>query len=241
MGGVGVGRLGVVGVGAGTAGAALGLAANVGLEEELAEEDKVAEVHERGPDDVVHVRGTLLALLHPGVDQVVDHAAHHHLGDLRQRDEHGELAGHLEAGRPQRVVGVHDRVHQVVHGHEPAPAGHHVLVGVPGVEQHSDVVVPMQEDQLLFPQDDEQSIAWGDGERNTRGEKKKQKRDRGHSREGTGESERSLAAAGEGEGHRRELKLWTVDCQNARMSQREGFGRSYKSGVWEQVKVMQCE
>lgn len=101
---------------------------------------------------------TLLALLHPRVHQVVDHTAHQHLGDLGQCDEHGELARQLEAGRPQGVVRVHDGVDQVVHGHEPSAASHHVFVGVPGVEQHGDVVVPVQEDELLFPQDDEESV-----------------------------------------------------------------------------------
>ena len=135
----------------------LGLA-KVGLDEELDKEHKVAEVHEGGPHNVLHVGWTLLALLHPRVHQVIDHTAHQHLGDLGDRDEHGELARQLKAGRPQGVVRVHDGVDQVVHGHEPSAAGHHVFVGVPGVEQHGDVVVPVEEDELLFPQDDEESV-----------------------------------------------------------------------------------
>lgn len=99
-----------------------------------------------------------MALLHPLVHQIIHHAAHQHLRDLRERDEHGELAGHLESGRFQRVVGVHAGVNQVVHSHEPAAARHHVFVRVPGVEQHGDVVVPVQEDQLLLTQDDEQGV-----------------------------------------------------------------------------------
>lgn len=65
--------------------------ANIGLKEKMAEEHKVAEVHERGPDDVLHV-GMALAMLHPGEDQVVDYTADQHLGDLGQGDEHGKLA-----------------------------------------------------------------------------------------------------------------------------------------------------
>lgn len=65
--------------------------ANIGLKEKMAEEHKVAEVHERGPNDVLHV-GMALALLHPGEDQVIDHTTDQHLSDLRQGDEHGKLA-----------------------------------------------------------------------------------------------------------------------------------------------------
>lgn len=124
---------------------------DVGFEEELAEEHKVAEVHEGRPHNVLHVGWALLALLHPRIHQVVDHAAHHHLSDLRQGDEHGELARDFEAGGPKSVVRIHDGVHQIVHGHEPAPASHHVLVGVPGIEQNCDVMIPVQENQLLLP------------------------------------------------------------------------------------------
>lgn len=107
--------------------------ADIGLKEKMAEEHKVAEVHERGPDDVLHM-GMALAMLHPGEDQVIDNATDQHLSDLRQGDEHGELARDPEAGGPQGIVGVHDGVHSVVHGHEPAPTSHHVLVGVPRVK-----------------------------------------------------------------------------------------------------------
>lgn len=135
----------------------LGLA-QVGLNKELDKEHKVAEVHEGGPHNVLHVRWTLLTLLHPRVHQVVDHAAHDHLGDLGQGDEHRKLARELEARRSQGVVGVHDGVDQVVHGHEPAAASHHVFVGVPGVEQHGNVMVPVEEDEFLLPQDNEESV-----------------------------------------------------------------------------------
>ncbi|KAG9338533.1 hypothetical protein JZ751_025589 [Albula glossodonta] len=131
---------------------------DVGLEEELAEEHEVAKVHERGPDDVVHVGRALLALLQPGIHQVVHHAAHNHLGDLCKSDEHGELARYAEAGCPQCIVGVHDRVDKIVHGHEPATTSDHVLIGVPGVQQYCNVVVPVQEDQLLLSQHYEQSV-----------------------------------------------------------------------------------
>lgn len=118
--------------------------ADVGLEEEMAEEHKVAEVHEGGPEDVLKVGVTLaIVVLHPGEDQVVNDTAHQHLGDLGERDEHGKLPGDAETRGPQGVVRVHDGVHAIVHRHEPTTPGHHVFVGVPRIQQHSDVVVPV--------------------------------------------------------------------------------------------------
>ena len=143
-------------------------APEVGLVEEGGEQDQVAEVHERPPRDVVHV-GRTAHLVHPAVDQAQHGQAHRHLQDLGGRDDHGAGAGHPQAGRPGRVVGVHEGVNQVVHGHEPAAARHLVLVGVPGVEQHGDVVVPVQEDEALLPEDDEHGVAWAGGTRSFTG------------------------------------------------------------------------
>lgn len=133
--------------------------ADVGLKEEVAEEHKVAEVHEWGPEDVLKVRVTLV-VLHPVEHQVVNDTAHQHLSDLGQGDEHGKLPGDSETRRSQGIVRVHHGVHAIVHSHKPTAPSNHVLVGIPGVQEHSDVVVPVQEDQLLFPQNNEYCISW---------------------------------------------------------------------------------
>ncbi len=50
-------------------------------------------------------------------------------------------------------------MHDVVHDDEPS-GGRGVLgEGVPRVEQHGDVVVPVQEDERLLPQHDEDGVA----------------------------------------------------------------------------------
>lgn len=135
--------------------------ADVGLKEEMAEEHKVAEVHERGPEDVLKVGVALVIVMqHPVEDQVVNDTAHQHLSDLGQGDEHGKLPGDSETRSPQGVVRVHDGMHAIVHSHEPTTPSDHVFVGVPGVQEHSDVVVPVQEDQFLFPQNDEYRVTW---------------------------------------------------------------------------------
>lgn len=98
-------------------------------------------------------------MLHPVVNQVVNDTAYQHLRDLGQGDEHGKLPRDSETSRSQGIVRVHQGVHAEVHGHEPTTPGNHVLVGVPGVQEHSDVVVPVQEDQLLLPQNNEYCIS----------------------------------------------------------------------------------
>ena len=49
-------------------------------------------------------------------------------------------------------------MNDVVHHHEPATWGSVVCVAVPHVQQDSDVMVPVQENQRLFAQNDEDSI-----------------------------------------------------------------------------------
>lgn len=117
-----------------------------------------SRTHEKERSQRQRERVTLV-LLHPGEDQIVNDTAHQHLSDLGQGDEHGKLPGHSETCRSQGIVRVHHGVHAIVHSHEPTPPGNHVLVGVPGVQEHSDVVVPVQEDQLLLPQNNEYCIS----------------------------------------------------------------------------------
>lgn len=99
--------------------------------------------------------------VHPEVHQPHHGQPHHHLQDLRGRDEHSAGPGHPQAGRSHCVVRVHEGVDGVVHGHEPAAAGHLVSVGEPGVDQHGDVVVPVKEDEALLPEDDERCVTCG--------------------------------------------------------------------------------
>ena len=73
------------------------------------------------------------------------------------------MANFRETRKPaarKALVRVHDGMHAIVHSHEPPTPSDHVFVGVPGVQEHSDVVVPVQEDQFLFPQNDEYRVTW---------------------------------------------------------------------------------
>lgn len=132
-------------------------ALEVGLIEEDGEEQQVAEVHHRGVDDVVH-GGDTVDVMFPEIQEPQHAQPHHHLCDLHERDHHGEGSRHTSAGCSSRVVAVHERMDGEVHAHEPAAAGHTVFIRVPAVEQDSDVMIPVQEDQTLLTQDDEHRV-----------------------------------------------------------------------------------
>lgn len=56
------------------------------------------------------------------------------------------------------IVGVHECMDGVVHHHEPAARRSVVCVAVPHVDEHAHVMVPMQEDELLLAEDDEDCV-----------------------------------------------------------------------------------
>ena len=88
----------------------------------------------------------------------VNGAAHHHLQGLERGDHHGQHIGHLDPAGPDPVVSVHEGVHCVVHHHEPSAGRGEADIGVPGEPEHSHVVIPVEEDQLLLPEDDEHCV-----------------------------------------------------------------------------------
>lgn len=125
--------------------------------EEICKEQQVAEVHKPRPPDIVHIGGAV-TLWHPVVDEQAHRQAHGHLSDLSAGDEHSQHMRHVHTSSTCSVVAVHERVHCKVHGHEPTASGHHVLIRVPGIEEHSDVVEPVQEQEFLLPQHNKSSV-----------------------------------------------------------------------------------
>lgn len=132
----------------------------VGLVEEAGEEHKVGEVHGDGElhvelGYVTGVRGVLPQVI---VRPDVHSAAHDHLAELQGGDGHGQLPGGEVAHAAESIVRVHQTVHAVVHHDEPAGRRRVLGVGEPGVEQHGDVVIPVQEDERLPTQHDEHRV-----------------------------------------------------------------------------------
>ena len=88
----------------------------------------------------------------------VDGAAHHHLQGLEGGDHHGQHIGHLDPAGPDPVVGVHQGVHRVVHHHEPSAGRGISNIWIPGEPEHSHVVIPVEEDQLLLPENNKDCV-----------------------------------------------------------------------------------
>lgn len=146
---------------AGAPGLALaGVRRQVRAVEELRKQYEIAKVHgDRQLDvhrrDVTRAAGRLDERVRPNVDRTADN----HLRELQRRDQHRDEAGRIEAHRAQGVVRVHERVDAIVHHDEPPGGGRVFRVAEPGVHQHGDVVVPVQEDQRLLAQHNEDCVA----------------------------------------------------------------------------------
>ena len=97
---------------------------------DLVVEDQTGD--EAGQDKLDHLDGG---------DHLGYHPRHHHLHGL-----HG-------------VVGVHHRVDRVVHNHEQPAGGGQENIGVEAHPHDTDVMIPVEEYQLLFPQHDEDGVA----------------------------------------------------------------------------------
>mmetsp|Transcript_46610 Transcript_46610/g.143758 ORF Transcript_46610/g.143758 Transcript_46610/m.143758 type:complete len:372 (-) Transcript_46610:52-1167(-) len=135
---------------------------NVRIGKELRKEDEVRRVHdERGTENRVRVAlaaGGVLA--EDGRDHDEEQPAHH-LHQLQRRDQQGERLDDLPrhaAGAHEEVVAVHDGVHHVVHAGEVNADGVVGRVREPAVEHHGGVVVPVQEDDRLLLEDEEDGV-----------------------------------------------------------------------------------
>ena len=122
----------------------------VGLVEEVEKQDKVAEVHEKGPLDVVLAYFAVFAALLLHVGRAIDVDAEHHLRDLTARYRDIHPLGYFEAHRTHTIVRVHERMHGEIHEDEPAARCGKLATRIPAVDEHGSMVIPMQEDELLF-------------------------------------------------------------------------------------------
>jgi len=136
--------------------------AKVFVVEEEAKKPKVASVHGEAELEVCWVdRAGPRALAVVDYCRVPRHvAAHRHLQDLDGGDERRKRRGEVvQLGRHEKVVGVHNGVHCEVHGSEPEPCRHAVVISVPTVQHHGHVVEPVQENDALLLQHEEHCVA----------------------------------------------------------------------------------
>lgn len=116
------------------------------LVEEPGKEDEVGGVHDQTQINVpvTHVtRDTILLHL---ISMNVHYYPDNHLDELEARDCYGDWLRDPDFECLQPVVGVHEWMDQEV-GHDVPPCRSDVLrIGVPGIEQNGDVVIPMEKD-----------------------------------------------------------------------------------------------
>mmetsp|Transcript_19268 Transcript_19268/g.57670 ORF Transcript_19268/g.57670 Transcript_19268/m.57670 type:complete len:244 (-) Transcript_19268:604-1335(-) len=124
---------------------------HVVVDEKLAEQHEVAEVHCEAQNRIcfIHVALVALVLVHDGLDG--HEHADQHLRQLRERDEDGERRDVLAVPRRHdREIAVHHGMHGVVHGCEPQSCGDAHAVGMPAIKEHCGVVPPLQRDHGLL-------------------------------------------------------------------------------------------
>jgi hypothetical protein len=92
------------------------------------------------------------------VSQHSNNTPSNHLCYLHKGNPHGvEPLGFAFDGH-QKVISVHDGMDRVVHGGHVNSNGRGMGESVPGVEKHSNVMVPMQEQDFLFVDNEEKGI-----------------------------------------------------------------------------------
>lgn len=129
--------------------------------EEPGEQHQVTKVHGRRQRHVElgHAARLGAATLEVPVSCVVDEAAYKHLHQLTGRNEHGHPGRRPVAHGPGRVVRVHHRMDGIVHDDEPPGGRREFHVREPRVQQHGNVVIPVQKDERLFSQHDEYGVS----------------------------------------------------------------------------------
>lgn len=122
----------------------------VGMVEEVEEENEVREVHEKGPLDIRVSDVTLVATRFLEVGDRIDDNADNHLRDLTAGDDDIDPFWNSVAERAKSVVRVHGSMHGEVHEDEPTTRGAEVFARVPAVDEDSCVVIPVEENELLL-------------------------------------------------------------------------------------------
>mmetsp|Transcript_22931 Transcript_22931/g.51016 ORF Transcript_22931/g.51016 Transcript_22931/m.51016 type:complete len:232 (+) Transcript_22931:166-861(+) len=132
---------------------------NESSDSEVNKQVQVGAIHKTPGDQVVAVIGAVIRVLELKVPRRhTDKCSDEHLGDLADGDEVGweTLGDHSES--LQTEVRVHKCMDGVVHRNKIQSRSSHGGVSVPAVQKHSDVVVPVKEDEGALSHNNEEGI-----------------------------------------------------------------------------------
>ncbi len=118
--------------------------------EVVAEQQKVGKVHEEVGDNVSLTHAAVAAGQLRRDHKIVEVDAPDHLRDLQRGQQNVHPLGYLELHGARRIIRVHERVDRVVDAAEPASRAHEIMHGIPARDEHRRVMIPVQEDELLF-------------------------------------------------------------------------------------------
>lgn len=131
----------------------------IGVDEEVAEENEVAGVHAEREVDVRYTNITAFSVVHHLEGVYVDKNTCHHLKNLTCSNADWNKLGSSVTGCSDSIVTVHNSVNHVVDCAEPSTSCDRVPVAVPAVNKDSDVMIPVQEYQSLLSQHNENCIS----------------------------------------------------------------------------------
>lgn len=127
--------------------------------EESGKEDEVTCVHEQREFDILIRDPTFKSRLFYLVRPDIHKTTYNHLDQLQACDHHRDGAGNWKFDGFEGIVGVHNGVNQIIHDNEPSCGSSVFRIGVPCVQEHGDMMIPVQKDERLFPKYDEDGVA----------------------------------------------------------------------------------
>lgn len=135
----------------------------VTFKEELREQEKIASIHDHGGRVVFAVNSTNVAVLQVShllevQTRQSDGNTTNHLQDLTRGNKHRVEPTRLWLYCDQEIVEIHARMNGIIHDDKKETRRRHGHVRMPAVQQDSDVVIPVQEDEGLFVNDNKECI-----------------------------------------------------------------------------------
>lgn len=134
----------------------------ISLEEEFQKQEQITSIHDHCCDVVLPFRMAFLLGFGHGLNNGhigASHShAHYHLGDLGDGDIHAVEPLWFALDCHEEIIKVHDGMDSIIHHHKHNSNGILGHICMPAIQQHGNVMIPVQENQWLLVNDNEKSI-----------------------------------------------------------------------------------